>query len=411
MFALNKSTILLAIFIYAVYFLIMPPFGHDYDMGCFAQWAVHIFNHGLGDAYNSGGNYLPGHYYEIKLYTMLFHSEAEVIANIYYLKYFTLIFDVTGALLVSSLAKKSSVQQLLFIALMLNPSYLHNNLIWGQFDSVFSCFAFASFLAISRNKFSLASILYVISLNFKLQAIIFAPILLPYFIYKLPDFSIKRILICILAALITQTIILIPFMHGVTLISIWNVARSQTGVSGYISLEAANIWQLLMQGDLRWTSDNTLYAGIKLKTWGLLMYSLSLLIILLPYLKFFVLKIKNKISEIEMSQILLTFSLAPLVFFFFNTQMHERYSYPAFLFIAAYAFMSNSWWAYALFSLAYFLNTDKLMQCITKMNYNAPCFEFDNIAIIFLVLIIILAGNLILPLLFRKKFNLNKNIE
>jgi hypothetical protein len=404
MFKLHKQTLFLALFLYVTYFVIMPPHGHDYDMGCFARWAVYIYNHGLREAYNSEINYLPGHLYEIKLYTLLFNNETDILNNIYYLKYFTLAFDIAGALLVSSLAKKSSIQQLLVLTLMLNPSYLHNNLIWGQFDSVFSCLAFASFLAISRNRFAAGIILYILSINFKLQAIIFAPVIGLYFLYQLPSFSPKLLMQYLLLALITEAVILIPFMHDNHLSKVWSALKSQSGISGYISLEAANIWRLLMNGDLRWTSDDTMFAGITLKTWGLVMYVTSLLLTLMPFINYFIAKAKGRIKNISFFQILLMLSLSPLIFFFFNTQMHERYSFPAFLFLAAYSFISGNWIIYGAFSLAYFLNNDKLMQCITKMNYNASCFDFYNISLLFLSIIIILFLHLLYTITLRYKF-------
>ena len=398
MFPITRPTFILAVFIYGIYALIMPPYGHNYDMGCWADWAVYIYQHGLSNAYNSTANYLPGHIYELKLYTLLFNSKEEVISNIYYLKYFSLVFDVAGALMVASLVINELTQKLVLMAVLLNPAYLHNTMIWGQFDSVFSCIVFASFLSIYNKKFLLGVILFIISLNFKLQAIIFLPPLTLFMIYRYDKpLHVKNLLIGLGAVILSQLIILLPFLHDNNPLKILTIVRGLGGENGYISLEAANIWQFLMQGNLRWTGDVALFQGITLKKWGLVMYCIALFISLFPFLRNlyrnFILKIKVIIS---IDKILIMFTLSALCFFYFNTQMHERYSYPAFLFIAAYGVISGSLWIYGLFSLAYFLNADKFMECIRKINYKSSLFDLHIISYFFLATIICLVLKLYL---------------
>lgn len=396
-----------------IYALVMPEYGHSYDMGCWADWAGYIFQHGLSDAYNSNTNYLPGHLYEIRLYTLLFDTKEDVIQNIYYLKYFSLFFDVTGALLVSSLVTNALMQKLILLVILLNPSYLHNTMIWGQFDSVFSCFVFASFLAIYNKNFNLGLILYIIGLNCKLQAILFLPVLSLFLLYQSEgNFKIKNILKGIAAVLLTEAIILIPFMHDEMLGKVWSTVRGLGGENGCISLEAANIWHLIMSGNLRWTGDVATFLNISLKRWGLLMYLAALFISLFPLMKSVFQRFtgKKENTAISLNRILIMFSLSALCFFYFNTQMHERYSYPAFLFIAAFGIISGNLWIYGLFSLAYFLNNDKLMQCITKINYQAPVFDWHFISYLFMTVIISLVIMLYLKIP-RSAFKLQDNSE
>jgi hypothetical protein len=59
--------------------------------------------------------------------------------------------------------------------------------------------------------------------------------------------------------------------------------------------------------------------------------------------------------------IFLSCGLIPLLFFFFNTQMHERYSHPAFLFIFAFSYVNKNYIPLLLFSIAYFLNLDGVL--------------------------------------------------
>ena len=151
--------------------------------------------------------------------------------------------------------------------------------------------------------------------------------------------------------------------------------------------------RVIYGGQVMWHSSKVLL----LKSGGLVMYGVALFISLFPFLRNlyrnFILKIKVIIS---IDKILIMFSLSALCFFYFNTQMHERYSYPAFLFIAAYGVISGSLWIYGLFSLAYFLNADKFMECIRKINYKSSLFDLHIISYFFLATIICLVLKLYL---------------
>jgi len=65
-------------------------------------------------------------------------------------------------------------------------------------------------------------------------------------------------------------------------------------------------------------------------------------------------------------KIWLTAALIGLIFFFFNTQMHERYSHYAFIFITVYAFSKRHYIPYILFSIAYLLNLDAVLEWFHK---------------------------------------------
>jgi Gpi18-like mannosyltransferase len=390
---ISRPAWLLALLFYVVYFLVMPSRGCDYDMDCWAQWAQFIYNQGLGNAYGSGTNYLPGHLYEMRMYSMLFHSPEDVVSHIYYLKYFTLLFDVAGALLVCSLVKSTGRQCVAIALVMLNPGYLHNNIFWGQFDSVFSTFAFASFLALYNRKFLFAAVLYLISLNFKLQAIIFFPVLVLMGVYLSgSEFPIGKIIRGCLILAGVELLILLPFIIHGQAHKVWQTAFQLGGGYGYISLNASTAWHWLVNGgDLRWMRDRVEYEGLPVKRWGLLMVAASFALTLFPLLRAIFLKWKKKKTEPELSVLAAICALCVVNFFYFNSQMHERYTFPAFLFVAALAVLTNKWWIYILFSLAYFLNNEKCLQGIRAFNYDAFYFDYRfSSALYFLTIVFLL---------------------
>lgn len=401
---IHSQTWAVTTFIFIFYCLIMPPLGHTYDMSCWADWASFIFQNGLTKVYESGTNYLPGHLYEIWIYSLFFKSTDEVVTNIYLLKYFSLSFDLIAVLTVCSLTKSKSFQPIIAIALFLNPAFVHNSVFWGQMDSVFSFFVFLSLLLIYYRKFFGGSLTYLIALNFKLQAILFAPLIFLLLISKVEiKYKLKDFLIGFFVLLVIQFLILAPFILSSGFHKIIGVVKSLGGESGYISLNAGNFWQLIIKGNLRWTGDWLEFSGLPLKTWGLILFTLFSFFTFFPLIRHITKKSTPDKNHVELPELFLMAALTIILFFYFNTQMHERYSYPAFLFLAAYGVVAHRWLPYLLFSFAYFLNNEPALQSINKFNLNDLAFSFQFISIIYFTLIV----TLFFLLYFRKISSIN----
>ncbi|MNT40088.1 hypothetical protein D3C72_1763810 [compost metagenome] len=80
-------------------------------------------------------------------------------------------------------------------------------------------------------------------------------------------------------------------------------------------------------------------------------------------------------------------ALLALLFFYCNTQMHERYSYPAFIFIAAYSFYRKDFLPYILFSYAFFMNMEFVLRWLNLDNYKTAIFNRTLISGIYGVVI------------------------
>lgn len=81
-------------------------------------------------------------------------------------------------------------------------------------------------------------------------------------------------------------------------------------------------------------------------------------------------------------------SLIPLLFFYFNTQMHERYSHPAFIFLILYAVIQNKPLPSIIGCLAYLLNLDAVLKSIVFQNYGVFIFSREFISALYLITII-----------------------
>ncbi len=96
----------------------------------------------------------------------------------------------------------------------------------------------------------------------------------------------------------------------------------------------------------------------------------------------------------------LTSATVAVLFFYVNTQMHERYSYPAMILYFGYGFLSNRYLLYFLSSFAYFLNVDAILQAF-KINPFKP--EYN--ALLWGIILLISFYRLYEPLILNKETN------
>ena len=88
--------------------------------------------------------------------------------------------------------------------------------------------------------------------------------------------------------------------------------------------------------------------------------------------------------------------LSVLAFFFFSTQMHERYTFPAFYFIAFIALQSRWWWLFGVFSMAYLLNNERaLPHFLNGVTYDPV--ESPAVAVLYLIVLVSVLVRLWMP--------------
>lgn len=378
------------VLLFVAYTFFCPRFMYMPDANWWADWTKQVLN-GLSNAYKGSTEYPPGFQYFLYAFGQ-FEGSAEFIDRyLYQIKYFTLVFDFAGAYLVYRLLRKQVTGLSVLFFLLFNVAYLYNTLVWGQVDAVFSAFVFAAAVAGVKQRVHLSVFLYIIALSLKAQAIVFLPPLGILWVtgmqrnFKLIDYP-------TLAALmvVTTGVILFPFRHDMDAL----MRAMTTSVDRYpvISMEAYNLWHLLgFKGNPHFIADSTLFAGLTYKTWGLLMFCTASGIVLLPLAWRILQNFTGQAQyTVQAHTFMLAGALVWLSFFFFNTQMHERYSHPAFLFLAAYAFMRQRYLPYVLFSAAYFLNLEGILQYMDLPNYRTLIFDTRFVAGLYLATILLL---------------------
>ena len=389
-----KRIIPFSLLLFLIIFLIIPHEGFKGDLDVFHVWRDIIYKNGIGNIYYYGSNYLPVYLYVLKLHGILFGPEVTDYIFNRHIKLFTLFIELIGIAIV--LISISERRRILFhwALLALNISFLYNSVIWGQVDGIAGTLNFACIFLAYKRHWSLSFIVFVISINFKLQSIVFLPIILILLFEQRNLISTRQKIIAFLSVIITQIIILIPFLHFGKLLQLYNIVVNSVGFYPVASLHAANIWQLIFFNfDPHIISDANRYWSLSLKWWGMSLFFITSFIYFLPVLKRMYAGIKkNLMLKISFEQLMLICCLIPLTSFFFFTEMHERYAHNAWLFIAAWSFTTKKYFPLILFSVSYFLN----MESVLKF------FHSDTTIIIWdLRAISLLYGTLIIYLLYQ----------
>lgn len=362
----------------------MPDTGFEWDLISWFSWSGWIQDMGIGNIYSIKVNYHPVWLYFLYIYGEIQGSTKEIIDNVQQLKSIPLAFDFLTAVSIFCFKEFNIRNFYLPLLALLNIAFLYNSYIWGQVDSIPTFFVLLSIVLIYKEKVNWGIICFVLALYTKLQVIVFAPIvgllLLPHFINNK-----RKILTALLVFIVSQVIILLPFILEETLDEFWVVVTEAVGNYTKVSLNAHNLWFLIFpEMDLGITEDTILFWNSTAHVWGLRFFISASLIVLTPLLIKVFLVIKNKSSlDDYMAMIFLSLALVALCFFYFNTQMHERYSHPCLIFFLIYGILKRRFLLYFLCSIAYFLNLENVLRAFEFNNYEIWYFYSNNIAILY----------------------------
>ncbi|MBK9636878.1 MAG: hypothetical protein IPO63_03345 [Bacteroidetes bacterium] len=392
----NQLTIGVFLVLYFLLALLIPKSGHPSDFNCWTDWTSAIFTKDLGNIYSHGTNYLPLYQYFLMLFGNFQGSVSNIHSNINSLKYMNLIFDVVGVyfvfLLINEKLKDTKTSILLSLLILFNIAYLYNTMIWGQVDAIFTTFLFIAFYFSLHNKILLTILFCLLSINMKLQAIIFFPfiglILLPSLLRK---FNIKSLFTWIVVPIILQFLILLPFYLQGDLEKVVAVVTNSVGTFPKVSLNAYNMWYWFIDDQPMGVLDTNKYCGLSYYQWGFYSFIIAYTATLFPLLQNRVrLLMKKQEVDLSLNKLLLIATLIPIVFFFFNTQMHERYSHPMLIFAGTYAILNKKYLVYILLSISYFLNLELVLDYFNIESYNLLFLNPDFVAAIFMVAILLL---------------------
>ncbi|MBK7336263.1 MAG: hypothetical protein IPJ00_08865 [Saprospirales bacterium] len=271
--------------------------------------------------------------------------------------------------------------------LLLNVAYLYNSVIWGQVDSIHSSLSLLALIISLRNPVWSAWV-FILAFNVKFQSIIFLPLLIITWISAVRSW--KQAAGMLLGGLALETLILLPFLLAGTFPAYLKMASGAVGYFPYISMNAFNLWDLLLDDMTIYSvRDDEIFLLVSYKTAGLILFFLFSALILFPALiKSLVAIIKKRVYLKIWELVFLSAGLITVAFFFFNTQMHERYSHPAMVFFFFYSVYRRNFLLYGLTSLAYLLNMERIL-VFFDISYHTVIFEKEFIASLFALVLIL----------------------
>jgi Gpi18-like mannosyltransferase len=391
----RRQQVAYTVLLFVLLLLVVPRAGYEGDVAFWVRWATHIFEHGLGNVYQvADNNYNPFYHYILWLYAHLMGNVEKLKYYSHFLKAFTLIFDFAGAFWAASLVPERSRRFGLVLLLLLNVAYLYDTLLWIQVDSIYTFFSFGAVVLAAQRRPVASLLLYVLAFASKTQAIIFLP---PLLLLWAPQWWQRpwHLVQGVVAGAVLATLLLAPFIWWSWenyLPRIIEINASAANTYPRISMNAFNFWYLVSGYDSpSEVSDLLPFAGLTFRRWGLLLFLGSSAVALLPLLVAAVRSLRPRAaspgSAPDLALVLLSCGIVPLLFSFFNTQMHERYWHAALLFLAAYGFVRRDYVPFVLMSAAYFFQLERMLQHLLLMHYDVLLFQPKFVAGLFGLLI------------------------
>lgn len=344
--------------LFAVYLIFLPKTYMELDMGYWREWALTIHRNGLANTYNSTINYFPIYIYGLYLYDLVQGTEANIIHNINNIKVLFVFFDFLPIVVLCAFRQKILSYKIPYLFLLLNIAYFFNSMMWGQIDSIYTNLAFMAIVCGIAYPVA-GTLLYVLALNAKPQAIEFLPVIAVVLLYGFRSF--KSVTIAVISAVALQLVILLPFISTGGPGKLVHIAGNVVGLYNNLSISAFNIWYLITRGNPYFIKDTDTYLLISYRATGLILFATATLAIMIPLLKRVWQLRKDKLSFDDNSYQLLFLGtgMLCLYFFYLNTQMHERYAHPIIIFFFFYGVVSKNYKLYILSSIPYFLSLDK----------------------------------------------------
>lgn len=253
----------------------------------------------------------------------LFSPDSPINSSmLYFLKFPAILFDVLIAIAIYFLLKKrGKVIGFLGACLyFINPAFIYISSYWGQFESVYGFMLLLTLIFLQSNNYQAVFLMFSVSLLAKPQSILAYPIILIYMVY-FKRLKIKKLLSYSILGL-TPFLIILPFVRGNPAIWLLNYFQKLTSssTSPYIS-SALNFWWLITN---RPTPFGDKFGLFSYKMWAVILYGAFYILVLLKLVRN--LKVGN-------DWLIEALFLAYLGYFNLASQVHERYLYPAILFL------------------------------------------------------------------------------
>ena len=368
-------------------------FAFSFDVHTFQFWAIMLWENGFAAFFPAEffSDYPPVYLYVLYVIGMIRSWFGwDVLSPMFNFVTFlpAMISDLAIGYLVYNEANKriNSESFSLFAAglWIFNPSIILISSVWGQVESVFVLMLFLSMIYLKDKKLMPAYVLFGLAILTKPQSLFLAPV----YLYSAFDFivrhekkaALKYTAVSIGAALLGMLIVSFPF----GLMETFNQLVFGVGLYGRASINAFNMWTLFGQN---WMPVEYTFLGISISLWGFMIAAAIVVGSLVA------LHIDAKKHESRHTYLISAVLLISI--FVFSVRMHERYMFPALLFLLMH--YAERWEKhvlalYSMFSLTFFVNCIQVLRWahstfdVGTMDFSMAWTSFTNVvmAIVFI---------------------------
>ena len=392
---LHLGVLLLLFYVFTSIF--MPHEGHFLDMPTWAIWIDYMQQHGIRHVYDMHIRAAPGQdpgfiYGPFYMYLLYFYGKWQgsidvVRATIYQFKSVILLFDLLGIWYALRFVQDKERRPFYALFLVFNAGLLYDTVGWAQCDSILTSLMLIAVYYGLRGKLGLSGVCLLIALLVKPQPVIFLPALGLLWLPVLLKNKLSQTALSLLAVVMVGVLLLAPFLLAGTAIDYLTMLSHSAILYPSASIKAANFWELALTDDPYKVSDQVVRFGLTYRQWGLLMFTTAYAIVLFPMMRQTYQLIRGQRAQFDTALVLMTFALTPVVFYFFNTQMHERYAHPCVLFLAAYALVRGDFVPYVVASVANFWVLEKGV-FLMRLDRWYQLITLDHLAVLFLIVLL-----------------------
>ncbi|MGD6889979.1 hypothetical protein [Bacillus mobilis] len=329
--------------------------GYERDQLFFVDWMNTVGKYGLGDVYAHGDlvNYPPfflallGIYGDILSFFNIHVEAAGVLIRIP-----SIVFEVVAIIIFAIVSKR--IDNLIMRAALVtffafSPAVIVDGTIWGQVDMLHSILMVGSILLLMSQP-TWSGAIYAIALLAKFQSIVIAPVFAMYFLKVIFEKREgKQLTKFIIGFCIPLLIFGLYFAaHGTFITMLKQAYLNAVGTFPTVTVFAMNIWYYAIGTDPNTVDTIQISPYITLKTVGLILLSIASALTCL-YVFFH--------RHMNTAVLLKAATFISFAFFMLPTQMHERYAFPALVFVIFLLLYEMKWTGIALgLTLTIFLN-------------------------------------------------------
>ncbi|MGD0584247.1 MAG: hypothetical protein ABSA86_00520 [Oryzomonas sp.] len=347
--------------------------GYAADITTFSAWAAHAAD-GLTSFYSPGffADYPPGYIYPLWLIgklRLVLGIDFDTPAFLVLLKLPAILADIATAGLLFRLGCRSlSVKTSLALAALyaFNPAVILDSAVWGQVDSVLTLPILVGVMLLETAPAG-AGAAFAVALLIKPQALIFAPLPIIWFGYRL----LRRELHALADLLVFSGTAIALFCLAVLPFAVhenpgWIITKYGSTLASYpyASLNAFNLFALI-GGNLAPVGQRFLLFSYG--TWG------DIFIVLIVLFTAMVILRGKEPSRLWYAPLFLSASV-----FVITAKMHERYLFPALALALGFHIISRDRLALLLFvgfSMTQFLNAAQVLALSHGNLYAVPPFD------------------------------------